>query len=338
MTSIRYLLLSLLLFSLGCATDDVRQTSDATPNQQDLNQLADGSIPADDSAPSSPLDPLSFATEVDEKELKKTIVDLEALGTRYTFSQGDEAARDYLIKRFSNYGYEVTRDEFSVEDTTAQNLVFKLPGKVTPETIYVFSAHYDSTSTDPMNNAPGADDNASAVAAVVEAARIFAGNSFRHSLWFVLTAAEEQGSLGSKHLAQLWVEQNIDVRGVIAPDMIGYWPLKDNDLLDILGNPESAELVDSMAAIAVDLGVGHKKWIEHSYCYGDDHTSFQEKGFPSISPMDCVEAHNIPSSGESLPHYHQQTDTFETLYVPFMAKATGVIVATFAKLGSPLGE
>jgi hypothetical protein len=116
--------------------------------------------------------------------------------------------------------------------------------------------------------------------------------------------------------------------------MMAYWPAGDADAFDILGDPESQALAQRMAGWATTLGVAHKMWIDHDYCYGDDHTNFQEAGFPAIAPMDCVEAHNI--GGEQTPHYHQTTDRVDTLYMPFTARVAGVIVATFADLGEPL--
>jgi hypothetical protein len=85
-----------------------------------------------------------------------------------------------------------------------------------------------------------------------------------------------------------------------------------------------------MGAVADQLGVAHKDWVDHWYCYGDDHTHFQEAGFAAIAPMDCVEAHNLQNSDEDTPHYHKTTDTLDTLYLPFTAKVTGVIVASLA--------
>jgi Zn-dependent M28 family amino/carboxypeptidase len=279
---------------------------------------------------------MELAAQVEEGRILGSILALQDLGTRYTFSNGDEAAADYLVAELEELGFEVERDPFDVTGTTAENLIARLPGTIEPEVVYIFSAHYDSTSPNPMTTAPGADDNATGVAAVLEAARILAPHSFRHSLWFVLTAAEEQGSLGSEHMVGWLGAQGIDVRGVIAPDMIGYWPLGDDDAFDILGDTESTALVDQMAGWATQLGVAHKRWIMHDYCYGDDHTNFQEAGFPAITPMDCVEAHNIPSSGESTPHYHLTTDRSETLHLPFTARVVGVIVAALADLGDPV--
>ncbi len=291
--------------------------------------------PDPDPEPDPVADPLDYAAAVSQAELEQTIADLVAFGTRHTDTDGDEAARDYLVQRLEEYGYAPELDPFTALGTPANNIIARLPGTEDPDTVYLFSAHYDSTSSDPFVDAPGADDNATGVAAVLEAARILAGERFAATIWFVLTAAEEQGSLGSEHMAE-WLDlQSIDVQGVIAPDMIGYWPLGDDDLMDILGDEQSEHLVEQMASIADALGVANKTWVEHSYCYGDDHTNFQEAGFPAITPMDCVEAHNIASSGEDTPHYHRTSDTIDTLHMPFTTSVVAVIVATLADLGAP---
>ena len=301
----------------------------------------DATAPAPDAAtpdaalPQAPADPLALAGEVRQDTLAENIEALAALGTRYTYSDGDERARDHLVERLGALGYETELDAFRFAGEDAENVIARKVGTVTPDIVYIFSAHYDSTSETPETSAPGADDNASGVAAVLEAARVLADVPLESSVWFVLTAAEEQGSVGSAHLARRLKTEHTDVRGVIAPDMIGYWPLGDDDALDLLGDMGSVALVDRMAALADALGVPYKRYIEHEYCYGDDHTNFQEAGFPAISPMDCVEAHNIPASGETLGHYHRSSDTLETLHLPFTTRVAGLIVATLADLAVP---
>jgi hypothetical protein len=294
------------------------------------NNVSDGDMPI------PAVDPMTLAGQVSQTELETTIKGLEALGTRYTMGQGDERARDYLTGRFAAMGLTTELDPFPIGIETGNNIIVRHPGASGTGHVYIFSAHYDSTSNTPATAAPGADDNATGVAAVLEAARVLTPHAFAHDIWFVLTAAEEQGSVGSKHMVKWLAMQGIDVKGVIAPDMIGYWPAKDQDKFDILGDPASAFLVDHMAAVATKLGVAHKKWVEHTFCYGDDHTNFQEAGFPAITPMDCVEAHNVAGSMEDTPHYHRPSDTFDTLYMPFTTKVSGVIVTTLAELGEPV--
>ncbi|MCK6572646.1 M20/M25/M40 family metallo-hydrolase [Myxococcota bacterium] len=310
-------------------------TPDAAPAaggdaEPEPNPPPDAAAEPDPTPPT--VDPLALAAQVDPDALRRTIAELEAMGTRYTYSDGDERARDYLVERLRVLGFEAELDAFTFRGETAENVIARKRGTADAPAVLVFSAHYDSTSETPETLAPGADDNASAVAAVLEAARLLGPLPLAHDVWFVFTAAEEQGSVGSAHLAQRLALERFDVRGVIAPDMIGYWPLGDDDALDVLGDMGSVDLVDRMCSVADALGVPYKRWIEHEYCYGDDHTNFQERGFPAIAPMDCVEAHNIPASGEELGHYHRSTDTLDTLHMPFTTRVVGVIVATLAEL------
>lgn len=315
----------MLLLLLACASDvppgDDTAAADAT----------DSADPGDTGAGDDPATAaLALAEGVSQAELERTITELEALGTRYTFSEGDESAADLLVARLEALGLGVERQVFDVDGVRCENLVAVQLGVEAPDEVYVFSAHYDSTSDNPGSHAPGADDNASGVAAVLEAARLLAGKRTRATAWFVLTAAEEQGSLGSAELTDRMLDEGVDARAVMAPDMIGYWPLGEGDALDILGDPASQPLVVQMSEIADALGVANKMWVDHDYCYGDDHTHFQDAGYPAISPMDCVEAHNLPRSGETTPHYHRTTDTIDTLHLGFTTRVTQVTTATFA--------
>jgi Zn-dependent M28 family amino/carboxypeptidase len=310
--------IALCLLLLGCPTEPLNDDDD------------------DATEPVEETDALDLAAEVSQANVEATIRALEDMGTRYTFAPENQDAQDWITDEMADYGFVVERDPFTVGNAEAVNLIARQPGANNPERVWIYSAHYDSTSTSPDTYAPGADDNASGVAGVLEAARILAGHELNDSVWFVFTGAEEQGSLGSEHMAEWLLEQDVNVQGVIAPDMIGYWPLGDEDLVDILGDDESEHLVQSMAEVATALGIAHKTWIQHSYCYGDDHTNFQEAGFPSITPMDCVEAHNIPSSGEMTPHYHRISDTIDTIHLPFTTTVVGMIVASLADLAGVL--
>ncbi len=289
----------------------------------------------DDGSQPSAVDPMDLGDQVSQTELAETIQGLEDLGTRYTIGDGDQRAADYLVDRIEALGLTVELDGFQAMGEPANNLIVKLVGTENPDEIYLFSAHYDSTSDDPATAAPGADDNASGVAAVLEAMRVMAPHPFANTVWFVLTAAEEQGSLGSAHLVDKLAADGVTVAGAIAPDMIGYWPLGDDDLFDILGDDDSAALVERMADVATRRGVAHKTWIDHLYCYGDDHTNYQEGGIPSISPMDCVEAHNVATASEDTPHYHRTTDTIDTLHLPMTTRVAAVIITTLAELAEP---
>ncbi len=299
------------------------------PDKPDPTDTAD----AADTGDAAPVDAPALAAAVSEDALRASIVELQDAGTRATGTPGNAAARAWIVERFEALGLPVEEDPFDARGTDAVNVVARLEG-ADPTRVWIFSAHFDSTSDLADTVAPGADDNASGVAAVLEAARVLRDVPLSDSIWFVATDAEELGSLGSAHMVEWLADEGWDVQGVVAPDMIAYWPLGDGDAFDILGDDDSAWMVEDMSAMADTLGVAHKTWIQHDYCYGDDHTNFQESDIPAISPMDCVEAHNVRGSGESTPHYHRTTDTVDTLHLPFTTRVTGVIVATLATWAS----
>jgi Zn-dependent M28 family amino/carboxypeptidase len=307
-----------LILLLACEQQSATTTEKASIN--------DSAIRTSDTA-STDIDPLSLAAAVDREALRSHIATLESFGSRNIASQTHNDARDMLITTLESYNILVETDEFLVDGIVCTNIIAHVEG-TNPSRVWMYSAHYDSTSDQRTTLAPGADDNASAVAALLEATRILSQYQLQDSILFVLTDAEEEGSLGSAHLMQTLAPQNLSIMGAIAPDMIGYWPLGANDAFDILADPASAALAQDMANNADALGVAYKLWVDHFYCYGDDHTNYQEQNIPSISPMDCVEAHNIASSGEHTPHYHQSSDTLETLDLDFTRQVAGVIVAT----------
>lgn len=286
-----------------------------------------------DSGEPAELDPLALAAEVSAARMEASVTALADFGTRHLEAENHAEVRAWLVSELEREGLTVWEHAFEAEGVAAANVVAELPGR-DPLTVWIFQAHFDSTSELAPEVAPGANDNATGVAAVLEAARVLKDVPLEATVWLVLTDAEEQGSLGSAALVEDLPALGVSVAGVIAPDMIGYWPKEDGDAFDILGDEDSEALVERMSEVADALGVAHKTWINHRYCYGDDHTNFQEAGIPAIAPMDCVEAHNVPGTDEDWGHYHLSTDTPDAVYFPFTARVTGVIVATLATLAS----
>ncbi|MFN2624171.1 MAG: M28 family peptidase, partial [Chthoniobacterales bacterium] len=160
-------------------------------------------------------------SEISAKNIEATIRKLVIFGTRHTLSdaqsdtRGIGAARRWIQSEFERYNrdnggrLEVTMDEFTQppgernpQPVQVVNVVATLPG-TQPESrdrIYVVSGHYDSRVTDVMNttaDAPGADDDASGVAAVMEMARVMSKKNWDATLVFMAVAGEEQGLFGS---------------------------------------------------------------------------------------------------------------------------------------------
>lgn len=125
-----------------------------------------------------------------------------------------QAAQDRCAEVFLGAGLEVVRQPF---DGGGVNVIGVLPGMTRPDEQLVIGAHYDS-----VGSCNGADDNASGVAGVLEAARVLGGRRFERTLVFVCFDAEEYGNFGSTDYATRARERGDDVRGMISLEMIGY--------------------------------------------------------------------------------------------------------------------
>jgi len=108
--------------------------------------------------------------------------------------------------------------------TVITNVIATLRGSEEPNRVYLISGHYDSRVTDVMNftdDSPGANDDASGVAVSMELARVFATHRPRATLVFAAVAGEEQGLYGSDHMAQVLLDNGVDVQGMFTNDIVG---------------------------------------------------------------------------------------------------------------------
>jgi Zn-dependent M28 family amino/carboxypeptidase len=217
--------------------------------------LVAGPASADDQAvpaggpgrPTSPQAPdrqlRGLLREIDEDRIQATVLRLTQFGTRHTLSSQDDpvrgigAARDWIHAQFaasaaaSNGRMSVALQSFVQPagpriptPTTITNVIATLRGTTAPDRVYVVSGHYDSRVTDVLDatsDAPGADDDASGVAAVLELARVLAPHPTEATIMFVAFAGEEQGLFGSTHAAQQLKASNVDVQAMFSNDIIG---------------------------------------------------------------------------------------------------------------------
>jgi len=255
------------------------------------------------------------------------------LGSRYSYNtlELDQAA-SYLYGQLSAAGLSVGYDVFVYNGTTMKNVAAELPGAgLQSGGIYIICAHYDSTSSEPYNAAPGADDNASGSAAVLEAARILSQHRFAHTLRFVLFAGEEQGMIGSAHYAAAAHDRGDSIEGVINLDMIGYeGPANDHRVeLHAGTDPASIALADVMMAAISVYGVQlSPEKITSGATTRSDHASFWSQGYPAVLGIEDMQ--------DFSPYYHQTTDTLAHMRTSLMVQFTKAGVATLAELASPL--
>jgi Zn-dependent M28 family amino/carboxypeptidase len=167
--------------------------------------------------------------------------------------------------------------------------------------IYIVCGHYDSISERPSESAPGAEDNATGAAAVVELARVFAGGSRSATLMFIAFSGEEQGLVGSKAFVRsLDSDTRSRIKAVLNMDMIGYSKDDSEDVL-LESSSRYKPLVDQYAA-AARLVSGLKYYTSYNP-YGSDHMPFIDSNIPAILTID--------NDWGDYPSYHRSSDTID---------------------------
>ncbi|CAN5620218.1 M20/M25/M40 family metallo-hydrolase [soil metagenome] len=181
--------------------------------------------------------------EISAKNIETTIRKLVSFGTRNTLSEqnnptrGIGAARDYLFAEFQKISQncggclQVEKQTFLQpkatripEPTNLTNVVATLRGTSDPTRVYIVSGHYDSMCSSPTDakcDAPGANDDASGVAAVLEMARVMSKRKFDATIVFMAVAGEEQGLLGATYFAKQAVENKMNIEAMFTNDIIG---------------------------------------------------------------------------------------------------------------------
>ena len=275
----------------------------------------------------------NMVASVSRADLSSYIQDLQNFQTRRTTTSNCEAAGTYIYNYFAAQGFAPEYDifGFTYQGTqgTARNIVATIPGRTAPEQVVIVGAHYDSTSNQPLVLAPGADDDASGTAAVMEIARIMRDQPFDCSVRFICFSAEEIGLIGSRHYAQTAAAAGESIVGMIQLDMIAYASRVGEDL-DVISNTPSSWLADLfLYAATTYTTLPATKWIQPS-AVGSDHSPFWDQGFSAILAIESYPLVN--------PYYHKVTDTIATLDLDFETSVAKAALATAAALAQPVGS
>jgi len=180
-----------------------------------------------------------------------------------------DLARNNILAEFDSFGLETSLDPFQYSGTY-YNVVGVHSGSARPDDIYVVGAHYDS-----VNN-PGADDNASGTAAVMEAARVLSQYEFEATLVFIAFDREEQGMRGSS--AYVTEHLNDNILGMVSMDMIAYTGARHIGRARIYGQQSSAAWKQSLGAAVRLYGNGISA-LDSGSISGSDHDPFELAGF-----------------------------------------------------------
>ncbi len=308
------LALSAVLFFSGC---------DPAPRVPELDETEKAGIQA-------------LVDQVSLTELMAILDDLDGIRS-YLAEDGDPLSvyEERIVGRFESAGYSVTLQPVPMDepdtDLTMDNIIAEKPGTDPALAPVLYTGHWDSVSW-----GPGIDDNATACAAVLEAARILAAADCRRTIRFILFAFEEDGLLGSYHYVENTDEE---IYGVINFDMIGYTadvqniiPLTDvfidfptvGNFIALFGSDFSAALALSYA-YAIETFVPDLPYylvildgnLINNPLFWDtlrsDHTPLWEAGIPGVFLTDTAELR------EGHP-YHTEEDTIENIDQEFFLK------------------
>jgi hypothetical protein len=317
---------------------------------------------------------------------------LAAFGTRHTLSSQDDpvrgigAARDWLFEQFSAYaaasgGRMTVEKQTYVQQpapripvaTPITNVIATIRGTASPERIYVATGHYDSRVTDVMNataDAPGANDDASGVAILLEIARVLSTRPTEATIMLAAVAGEEQGLFGSTHMATQLKAAGANVQGMFSNDIVGSSTADDGTRdprrvrLFTEGVPtsetpaqasvrqstggendsNSRQLARFVLDVAQNDATGMNVWMIYRrdrFLRGSDHIPFLREGWP---------AGRFTEPHENFAHQHQDVrvengvqfgDLVEFCDFDYITRVAKVNLATLWSLaqgpGTPVG-
>ena len=291
--------------------------------------------------------PTGLDLTVDAKQLLDHVYAIAK--PRYSNEQ-KTVARQYIIDQLANYGVTATAQPYGPAETGSElegtNLLAEIPGSDAAAGAIVLGAHYDT-----VENSPGADDNASAIATLIEAARIFSSGPSRATLKLVFFDQEEHqpdnsGLLGS--LAYVQSEEARDVRGAVILDMVGYacrdagcqsypprLPIQNlpetGDFLAVLGLNTHTDLIGAFVLSAqqhwplvLSLPIPERLVGLFPDLVRSDHAPFWEKDIPAVFVTDTANYRN--------PNYHTPRDLPATLDTSFLTGSAQHVVNAIATL------
>ncbi|MFI7492178.1 M20/M25/M40 family metallo-hydrolase [Micromonospora echinaurantiaca] len=330
--------------------------------------------------------------QVDQRRIEAIVRRLAAFGTRHTLSSQDDpdrgigAARDWIHDRMREYA-AASGGRMTVElqsyvqqpasripvPTRITNVVATLRGETSPNRTYVITGHYDSRASDVMDavsDAPGADDDASGVAVVMELARLMATRRTAATIVFAAVAGEEQGLYGSAYLAGQLKAAGADVQGMFSNDIVGSSTADDGtrDPRSVRLFAEGVPTAETPAEAATRQSVGGENdspsrqlarfvvdtaensatgmrirviYRRDRYLRGSDHISFLREGWP---------AGRFTEPNEDFAHQHQDVrvvdgrqfgdlpEFCDFAYVTRVARVNGAALWSLARApGTPKG-
>ncbi len=242
--------------------------------------------------------------------LKASIEHLSSYHTRRFDSRFIYDVQDWLVGRYQGFGTDtVMLHDFKVNkpgypEETADNILAVQWGTKTPEEYVICGAHYDSWNDDGSDpdtiRSPGADDNATGVAGILETARILSHYTFDRTIIYANWCAEEIGLVGSAAYAHDMAEQLMDIVGYFNLDMTGYLEEGTDIHVHLMYTTQDSLIADyvyNFSHVYFPEMPIRQNWL----AWGDsDYSSFNRNGYPAVHPFEDVHA--------SSPFIHTRQD------------------------------
>jgi hypothetical protein len=332
----------------------------------------------------------ALISQIDPRRIQATIQQLTQFGTRHTASsqtdpvRGIGAATTWVTQQMkaiaatSNGNMTVQQQTFTQQPvpgrlaaaTSITNVIATLQGTASPQRFYVITGHLDSRVTDLLDStsdAPGADDDGSGVACVLELARLFATHQFPGTIVFATVSGEEEGLFGSTFMAQQMNNAGNDVQGMFSNDIIGTGDAHDGTKPDpftvrmflegIPTNVTSSQIslmqsvggendglsrqlgryVNSVAPFSLTGMKIRLIWRRDRYLRASDHVSFQGQGYPAARFTEPRENFNHEHQNTQVVNGVQLGDLIQYVDFNYVARVTGVNAAALWALATSPG-
>ncbi len=238
--------------------------------------------------------------------------------SRNKYQPGNNIAADFVKQKFQSYGLTAYDQQFS---STGRNVYSVITGSEHPNQKFIICAHYDDMPSGTI--APGADDNGSGTAAVIEAARILSQYTFPYTLIFAVWDEEEQGLVGSDYYATQAAQAGDSILGVVNMDMIA-WDSNDDNICNIHTADVGIthEIFDKMVELNSQYNVGMDIVEVYPQQPYSDHASFIENGYSAVLLIEDDYDFNT--------YYHTTNDLLVHYNIPYFKRSAQLAIATIA--------
>lgn len=267
----------------------------------------------------------SLVDQVNYENLEGNLIEFANFGEKQMGSAAATNTLNWMVDLYQSWGYtNIEQHEVNQWGQTGYNLIVTKTGSVYPDTYIIIDGHYDTI------NGPGANDNGSGTAIILEMARILRDINTEYSIKFIHFTAEEWGLIGSyQYVEDIVIPQNLDIRLVFNIDQVGGIAGDINDTITCeqdqsspnYNNSQSADFTHQLMT-CVELYSDLETNLR--FAYGSDYVPFQEEGFVITGLYEYNES----------PYPHSSQDTVENVDFDFIhqvAKGTMGALSHFAQ-------